>query len=54
LGTGLGNEKGISAPGYQIPAGSFINYDTIDILYYVREYDAMLHHFWVFFFWTEF
>jgi hypothetical protein len=46
MGTGLGNEKGISAPGYHIHAGHFINYDTTDILYYVREYDAMLHHFW--------
>lgn len=42
----LGNEKGISAPGYHIPAGSFINDDNIDILYYVSEYDAMLHHTW--------
>jgi len=46
MGTGLGNEKGISAPGYHIPAACFINYDNIDILYYVREYYAMLHHSW--------
>ena len=37
MGAGLGNEKGISAPGYHIPAAGFINYDNIDIFYYIRE-----------------
>jgi len=46
MGTRLGNEKGISAPGYHIPAAGFINYDNIYILHYIREYDAMLHHSW--------
>jgi len=46
MGTGLGNETGISAPGYHISAAGFINYDKTDILYYIKEYDAMLHHSW--------
>jgi hypothetical protein len=44
--TGLGNEKGISTPGYHTPAAGFTNYYNIDIMYCIRENDAMLLHSW--------
>ena len=38
MGAGLGNEKGISAPGYHIPAAGFINYDNI--AYFITSENA--------------